>query len=325
MGNNEMFLKNRRLFPFIVCVFAFTSLFLLCACGKKGDPTLKSYEKPEPPSQLTAIHRESEIILSWKFPKSKEPSIKGFHLLKSTGGDFEELTSLNNDQRSYTDTRFEIGGDYHYKIVAQNLKGVLSKDSNILVIRPATLPAPPKNLSFIVTYDVLMLTWASAGEGLLYNVYKSDKPGDYSLTPVNREPLKELSLKDVFTVSKSVFYTIRSVSGSLIRDEGPASVELIMNPEEFVPPSPENLQAVPTQSNVHLVWKESAATWVRGYRIYRETNTQEGFIVLGETQTPSFLDSGKPDTKRNYRVTALGPAKEGPPAEIRDIVYTEPR
>jgi fibronectin type 3 domain-containing protein len=310
---------------FIVCLIVLTSCVSLFACGKKGDPTLKSYEKPEPPSQLTALHRESEIILSWNFPKSKEPSIKAFHLLKSTGGDFEEVTLLNNDQRSYMDTRFEINVEYRYKVVAENLKGVLSKDSNILIIKPGTPPAPPKNLSFTVTYDSLMLTWDSAGEGLLYNVYKSDKPGGYSRTPVNREPLKEPSFKDVFTVSKTVFYTIRSISGSLIRDEGPASVELIVNPEEFVPPAPEALQAVPTQSNVQLIWRESAATWVRGYRIYRETNTQEGFIAIGETLTPSFLDSGKPDTKRHYRVTALGPAKEGPPAEIRDVFYREPR
>jgi len=110
-----------------------------------------------------------------------------------------------------------------------------------------------------------------------------------------------------------------------MRDEGPASIELVINPEEFVPPAPENLQAVSTQSNVYLIWKESAATWVRSYRIYRETNKKEGFIAVGETQTPSFLDNETPVTKRNYRVTALGPSKEGPPAEIRDIVYTEPR
>jgi len=170
-----------------------------------------------------------------------------------------------------------------------------------------------------------MLTWDGAGEGMIYNVYKSDKPGGYSLTPVNREPLKELSMKDVFIINKTVFYTIRSLTGSVIRDEGPASVELVVNPEEFVPPAPEDLQAVPGQSNVYLIWKESAATWVRGYRIYRETNEQEGFVAIGETQTPSFLDGGKPVTNRNYRVTGLGPAREGPPAEIRAIVYTEPR
>ena len=314
-------LLNNKWRLFLVCLFVFTACLSLFACGKKGEPTLKSYEKPDPPSPLRAIHRESEIILSWNFPKSREISIRGFHLLKSTGGDFEEIAFLNNDQRSHRDTRFEIGAEYRYKIAAENVKGVLGRDSNVLLIKPATPPAPPKNLSFTVTFDSLMLTWDSAGDGILYNVYKSDKPGDYSLAPVNREPLKELSLKDVFTINKTVFYTIRSLTGSVIRDEGPASVELMVNPEDFVPPAPEKLQAVPTQSNVYVIWKESAATWVRGYRIYRETNKQEGFISIGETQTPSFLDGEKPVTKRNYRVTALGPSKEGPPAEIRDVFY----
>ena len=315
-----MLLNRRWLFP-LVCVFAFTACFSLFACGKKGDPTLKSYEQPDPPSQLRALHRESEIILSWDFPKSNETSIKGFHLLKSTGGDFGEVTLLANDQRSYVDTRFEINTEYHYKIVAENIKGVLSKDSTILVIKPVDPPPPPKNLSFTVAYDSLTLIWDSAGEGIGYNVYKSDNPGVYSLAPVNREPLKELSFKDVFTVNKTVFYTIRSITGSDLRDEGSASMELIVNPAEFVPPAPEDLQAVPAQNNVYLIWKEPSETWVRGYKIYRETNKKQGFVLIGETQTPSFLDDEKPAAKRNYRVTALGPAKEGPPAEIRDVFY----
>ncbi len=68
---------------FIFCLL-FTAYCLLPSCGKKGDPTLKSYEKPEPPSGLRAIHRESEIILLWEFPKDKEITIKGFHLMKIT-------------------------------------------------------------------------------------------------------------------------------------------------------------------------------------------------------------------------------------------------
>ena len=36
-------------------------LYLVCllcfACGKKGDPTLKSYEKSEPPSRLSAVYK----------------------------------------------------------------------------------------------------------------------------------------------------------------------------------------------------------------------------------------------------------------------------
>ena len=38
-------------------------LCFLAACGKKGDPTLKAYEKPAAPSTLSAMHREDRPAL----------------------------------------------------------------------------------------------------------------------------------------------------------------------------------------------------------------------------------------------------------------------
>jgi hypothetical protein len=300
----------------VICV-----LLLLVSCGKKGDPTLKSYEKPEPPSGLMAIHRESDIILSWEFPKDKEPTIKGFHLMKSTGGDFEKLAFLEPDKRSYIDTSFKIDSEYIYKIISQNLKRVISNDSNIIHIVPKAVPSPPRNILFRIGHDSLILNWESAGDGILYNIYKSEKKGLYSLTPVNKEPIKGTSFKDNLDIKRPVYYTIRSLVGSNIRDEGSASGEIETDPSEFIPSSPSALQAVVTEENIYLIWKEVPETWVVGYRIYREINEGEGFVLIGETQTPSFIDKDNPLIKRNYRITALGPSKEGPPAEIRDVVF----
>jgi len=78
---------------------------------------------------------------------------------------------------------------------------------------------------------------------------------------------------------------------------------------------------VVTEENVFLLWKEAPETWVVGYRVYREVDEKEGFIFIGKTQTPTFLDKERPLTKRNYRVTALGPSKEGPASEIRDVIF----
>lgn len=309
---------------FIFCLL-FIVYCLLSSCGKKGDPTLKSYEKPEPPSGLRAIHRESEIILSWEFLKDKEPAIKGFHLMKSTGGDFEKISFLENNERSYIDRDFKIGSKYKYKIVSRNLKDVISVDSNIVDIEPKSPPAPPGTLSFKIDCDSLTLTWEGTGEGISYNIYKSEKRGLYSLMPVNKEPIKGTYFSDNFDIKKAIYYTIRSLAGGDIRSEGPASEELEINPSEFVPSTPVDLQVVVTEENVYLIWKEVPETWVGGYRIYRELNKEEGFILIGETQTPSFLDKNRPVKKRNYGVTAMGPSKEGPPAEIRDIIFIPQR
>ena len=310
----------------VICI-----LFLLTSCGKKGEPTLKSYEKPDSPSALRAVHRESEIILLWEFPKDKEPAIKRFYLMKSSSstpplekggwGDFEKIATLENNKRSYIDNDFKIGSKYKYKIVSQNLKNVISNDSNIIQIAPETVPPPPGKILFKVEHDSLTLNWESAGDRILYNIYKSNEKGIYRLMPEHKEPIKGTSFRDNFAIKGPVYYTIRSLVGSDIRDEGPTSEEVEINPLEFVPSSPSGLQAIAKKENVYLIWKESPDTWVVGYKVYREINKQEGFIFIGDTQTPAFLDKDKPSNKRSYRVTALGPSKESLPAEIRNIVF----
>ena len=313
-------------------LFLFCSLLaaccLLCSCGKKGNPTLKSYEKPVPPTALTALHRESEILIFWSFPKDKEQEIKGFYLMKaispprSAGNAVsQKIAFLNNDIRHYIDKDFKTGTPYEYKIVSHTLKDITSNDSNILRISPGAVPSPPGNIQLKAEHDSLILSWESAGDKIFYNIYKRKEKGKYQLMPVNKKPLKETSFRDNFDTGNPVYYTIRSVKEDDTRDEGPASEEIVVDPSEFIPSSPSDIQTVVTKQNVYLSWKEPPETWVTGYKVYREINKKEGFVLVGETQTPSYLDKDRPSTKRSYRVTAIGPSKEGPPVEIRDVVF----
>jgi hypothetical protein len=236
-GNLLPSLNYQGIIYYLLSVFCI--LFLLASCGRKGEPTLKSYEKPDPPSELRAIHRDSEIILLWKFPKDKESSIKGFYLMKiipptpplEKGGraDFEKIAFLENNKRSYIDTNFNVGSLYKYKIVSQNLRDVTSNDSNIIEVEPKNPPPPPAKLSFKIVHDSLTLTWKSVGEGILYNIYKTDKKGLFPLMPVNEKPIKETFFKDSLNITKPFYYTIRSLMGGDIWDEGPASQEIEVN------------------------------------------------------------------------------------------------
>ncbi len=329
---------------FLISYFSFLVIF--ASCGKKGEPTLKSYEKPDPPSNLRAIHRESEIILLWEFPKNKEKSIRGFYLMKLThlytplisrlsegdtegskGGSrtFEKVAFLEPDKRSHIDMEFTTGSQYAYKIISQSFKGILSNDSNVIEIEPKALPLPPDKLVYKIEYDLLTLTWQSAGDGILYNIYKSDQKGMYSIYPLNAEPVKGTSFRDRFDIKKTVYYTIRSLWGGTVRDEGPPSEGLEVNPSEFIPFPPEGLRALTRQDGVQLLWNGAPETWVTGYRVYREIDKKEGFIFIGETSVPTYFDKEKPSKKRSYRVTALGPSKEGPASEIKDVVFVLPR
>lgn len=318
---NNAALRGLRYFLLLIlcCLLSAVYCLLFSACGKKGDPTLKSYEKPEAPIGLRAIHRESEIIVSWDFPRNKEGSIKGFHLLRSSGEDFQKLAFIENAGRSFSIPDFKIGLACKYKVVSENLRGIISNDSDIIDIKPESPPAPPSNISFRIEHNSLTLTWDSAGEGVYYNIYRSDKKGIYTLNPINKNPVKEPFFTDSFDIKKPIYYTIRSLTGSLIRDEGPASHEITTDPAELVPSAPEALQAVVAKEHIYLIWKEPRETWVAGYRVYREVNKEEGFRLIGESTAPSFIDKDNLSMKRSYRVTAIGPAKEGPPAETRDV------
>jgi hypothetical protein len=312
----------------IVCLLSF-------ACGKKGDPTLKSYEKPEPPSRLSAVYRPYEVILTWDFPKNKENAIKGFYLMKSSlkasssetagWGDFEKVALIENSGRLYIDADIQHIDACKYKIISRNLRDITGKDSNIIEVITKKVSVQPSGLSFKITYNTLLLNWKAAEETASYNIYKSDAKGVYPLTPQNKQPVKGNSYKDPFDPNKPVYYTVRTCSGDEVRYESAASEELQINPSELIPSSPSNLQAVITKESVVLVWNEPVETWIKGYRIYRETDRKKGFVFIGEISAPSFTDTDKPLTKRNYRVTAIGPVKESPAAELKNIVYIKPK
>src|SRR3990172_1553709 len=160
-------------------------LFFLAACGKKGEPTLKAYEKPAAPSALSAIHREEKIILQWNYPIEKEHEVAEFTILKASG------TQIEKSNRSYEDTDFETGGNYRYKIIAQSFKGVYSDASNIVGASPLDPPRPPSDLSFSIRGNSLLLAWKPAERGLLYNIYKGLEKGKYGMLPVNSSPISD--------------------------------------------------------------------------------------------------------------------------------------
>ncbi len=308
-----------RSLPGAFSVFFLVSLLLLLsACGKKGPPALKSWEKPPAPVLLGVYHREGVVSISWSFPEGKENI--DFILLRATDTTFEKIGFPKGAQRSFTDTAFKDGASYRYKIVARNLHGVLSNDSNILQATPLSTPSPPRNLSFRVSGNSIILSWESEGPDVRYNVYRGFARGKQDASPLNAAPLDEPSLTDLFDVNRTAFYTVRSTVMSDITNEGPPSAEIEVSPASFVPSAPENLRAFAAPDRVVLYWEAPPEQWVTRYRVYRKTDGKD-YSLIGETQIPAFADIGRPSSPRDYRVVAVGPAAEGPAAEVDNVVY----
>ena len=299
-------------------------LVVLAACGKKGPPTLMSFEKPDAPSSVTAVHRAGAMTLRWNYSRKQEGFIAEFIVLRSTGADFEKLSHREKDKRMFVDHDIKTGITYRYKIITQNSRGVYSDDSPIVEATPAAVLPPPTSLSYAVKGDTVVLSWTPLNTADQFNVYKTRQKGTYGLTPLNQTPLSEPHFTDTFSVNTVVYYTVRSLTGSDIRDEGEASEELVFDPADLVPARPENVQVYPASDRIFLSWSEPAEPWVTRFRVYKRTDTRE-YILVGETQIPTFVDTDRSVSRRDYRITAVGPAKEGPPAEITNVVYTPQR
>ena len=314
--------RKKRSLSLLVATWIVVALF--AACGKKGDPTLTSYESPDAPSSLTAVHREDSIILRWVYPRSGEGLIEEFIVLRSAGTGFEKLSHVEKEKRIFIDKDIKVGGMYRYKVISQNFRGVYSDESNTVSATPAQPPIPPGKLSYTVKDNTVIITWEPLSSGLRYNIFKADEKGAYGLTPLNPAPLAEPLFRDVFSVNKIARYTVRSLTGSEVRDEGQASEELVLNPAVLVPPRPENLQAFPSPDSVYLTWSEFSESWVTGYRVYRKTGNTD-YVLIGQTQIPTFVDREPSVIGRDYKIAAVGPEKEGPAAEIRNVVYIPQR
>lgn len=317
-------MKALRMIRLAVIAASFLSFIFLFSCGKKGDPTLKTFEKPEAPASLTAMHREGAIMLQWHYERSREAQIAEFIVLRSTGSDFEKLSHLEKTQRKFVDRDIREGTTYRYKVIAQSFRGVYSNASPVAEASPVPSPEPPGSLSYTVSGTTVTLSWSPRNTGDKFNVYKTAEKGSYGLTPLNPAPLSEPSFTDTFSVNKIVYYTVRSLTGSAIRDEGRPSDELRFDPADLTPSPPENVEAFPASDRVLLTWTASPEPWVTGYRIYRRIGDAE-YIPIGKTQIPTFVDMDAALSRRDYRITAVGPAKESSSAEITNIIYTPQR
>ena len=297
-------------------------LFLATACGKKGDLTLRAFEKPAAAGNISALHRDNEINIFWQYPAHEMQRIKGCQVMRSDDGGiiFKELAFLNPDKLLYVDKNFAVGREYYYKIRCLSVRNIYSDDSAVIKVIPLPLPQKPEDISYKVENDSIKIHWRQAAD-LKYNIYKSFQKGDYSISPLNNEPLSENYFNDKIETGKTVYYTVRALLGTEIRDEGPPSEELEVNPASFVPSRPSGLKHIPVEKASYLLWKENPEAWVKGYRVYRKRLIDDNFVLIGEPAAPVFADAEPLASKTVYYITAVGPVKESLPSEMLEAAH----
>ncbi|MEW5744803.1 MAG: hypothetical protein AB1805_05100 [Nitrospirota bacterium] len=292
---------------------------LASACGKKGDPTLKTFEQPLPVAALSVSHTEEGLVVSWPYPQANRESIKGFYIEKAEGDrceGFANAAFLKGDADRFVDRDFSPGRVYCYRIRVYSLRDIISDSSPVFKAAPVALPAPPERVFFTVKKNAIEIGWEGSGEVSGFTLYKSAAKEAAPLpSPLNKALLKERSFVDAIDTARPVYYRVRSVVESGIVNEGPASQPLEVDPASFVPSRPAGLRFVAMPKAVHLQWNENPESWVRGYRVFRRAGQEKEFVAIGDVVAPAFADPDPAAGKAFYAVAALGPAQESPLSE----------
>jgi hypothetical protein len=300
---------------------------ILLSCGKKGDPTFFTFVKPPPVANITAVHHENSLLLSWSYspPQDMEELVKGFYIEKAAGdkdnnpAEFKNIAALPGSVNHYEDSDFIAGRTYFYKIRVYSIRNVISDPSPVIKIIPATLPPAPQGLSYDIKDDAVEIKWDRVPGKVKYNIYKSYKQDVFSGPPLNKGLLTESSFRDKLESGSNVFYVVRSVLDTATKDEGFSSVVLEVNPETFVPSRPGGLNYVYSPKGVVLMWNENPESWVKYYRVYRKRGPEGGYSVLGEAFAPVFRDMDPLMSRTLYYITAVGPARESAPSELLKV------
>ncbi|MGO9611465.1 MAG: fibronectin type III domain-containing protein [Dissulfurispiraceae bacterium] len=307
---------------------------LVFSCGRKGPPTLKSFEKPLPVSDVRAVHREDSLIISWSYPDEGREKIKGFYIEKTEGNwgeaknaqNFKSIAFLKKDASQFADKDFATRDYYFYKIRAVSLRNIPSDDSSIVRVYPRDPPPVPGNLRYRVMNDSLEIKWDSTvpqevqnDYQVRYNIYRTYQEGEDAASPLNNHPLKDAFFNDKLETKRSAYYTVRSLWDTDIKDEGYPSDQLEVHPDSFTPSTPAGLHFVSSGKEVYLIWHENPETWVSGYKIYRRRGLESGFEPIGDAEAPAFRDKNPVRIKTFYFITARGPKQQSPPSAVIEV------
>lgn len=176
--------------------------------GEPSNAVVRTLLDVSPPVQdLRVATTEKAVVLHWTPPgrglsgkrvsglkgyriyRSAEPAPSEFHLLGESGSP------------SYSDSGFEFGKTYFYKVRAlfeRDKQTAESEDSDVVKITPKDIfpPAPPVGLSALYVSGAVEVVWTANSEPDLagYNVYRREENGLYAkvnqslvLSPVFRD------------------------------------------------------------------------------------------------------------------------------------------
>jgi fibronectin type 3 domain-containing protein len=274
---------------------------------------------PSAPQDLSVTSGNTEATLSWSAPLTDGgyPVIT-YKIYRGIVSGVELYLTDVGTVLTYTDTGLTNGVTYYYKVSAANILGEGPQSSEASAT-PATIPTAPQNLQSQAGDSYVLLAWiAPSSDGgseiTNYRVYKGTSSASLSLLTT----LGNVLIYNDTEVTNGVTYYYEVGATNALGD-GPRSDQLSATPltgiVHTVPSAPQNLQAIPGEAQVMLVWaspSDNGGLIITSYKIYRGTSAGATSYLATVGNVLSFTDHIVSNgVTYYYRVGAVNDVGEG--------------
>jgi fibronectin type 3 domain-containing protein len=216
----------------------------------------------------------------------------------------------------FRDTTIAPGDSLTYWVVGIDAFGRSSEPSAPagLTVRDLAAPAPPPALEAHIAGDTVVLRWSPSPDSDLatYQAWRaSGREGPFERLGAPL-PADSREMRDPGRSAGSVaWYRVTARDAAGLESEPSSSVPVEV-PDLVAPPAPDSLVGLADTGRITLGWRPVAARDVRGYRVYRASDTTHapGLLTARPVGSPTFTDSipRGADHPYYYRVTAVDSA-----------------
>ncbi|MDP0500459.1 MAG: hypothetical protein Q7P63_10195 [Verrucomicrobiota bacterium JB022] len=226
--------------------------------------------------------------------------------------DEEEATLLDTTaSTSFFDDDVALYGVYFYTVSVTTSAGTsVTTTEHRVEVRDTNAGLPPAPQGFATasaTPSTVQITWSPAPGAFLYDVYRSIHPDrDFSLVDTVAAPAYTDSAVEGY---RSYYYRVRTIgaggisAASATHEVGPRFVS------GTLPAAPQNLSLVGnTLYSTELSW--DAVVGAQAYYVYRSTRANDGYTLVGITESNSLNDTYAvmPQNAYYYQVKTAGAA-----------------
>ena len=303
---------------------------------------------------LRAMPREGRLLLDWSVPKentdkSALTDLAGFKILRSEGllvG--EECKGCGEKKKVVHEMKWngkeeekkkrvailfedqEARRVYVYQVVSTNRRGNPSAPSNPVTVYWDHPPHAPRMVKGEKGDRRVELHWDTVEGATGYNVYRRLEEREFSIRPLNREPLTTTHFSDLNVENERKYiYSVRAIRRVVKTDvEGKGSIEVPIIPTDLVAPAaPSGLVAIPLKDGMELNWNRNREVDLLGYYVYRRKTGEKEFKKLMETPLTkeTYLDKEVAlQQEYEYVVTAVDNSikrNESPQSEEVRVKY----